>query len=395
MSDLLTNLAARVFGAAPLIQPRPVAIFEPTPGPRPAPWADAAWQPDPAAPVAELDRAAPAEIPAAAPLAPPFPRPRTRAMGDAPQRGAANGDLPGAERSTLNRIQERGEAPQPGAARGDFHRAEPPPRETAGEAGSASMAAARPAPATATWAGAAGRALAPAERAAAPMEQAIAPEGAAAAAAGPGWRRKRLERPPEPSPMAMRQESGLDQIRHERAYRPAPLAPRPAGSGAERSLDDGGHGPHQIVGEPPLSRTWERGAGGEGRQARPNTVTTAEERNRASDGEREQRAPMVTADLRGEGEGLTPPAPATSLAAGVAPGRAVRVEVRPAPAVERRSAPRQVAEAPPAAPPTIQVTIGRIEVRAAPAPPAAGPAPAARPALSLDDYLRQRNQGGS
>lgn len=51
----------------------------------------------------------------------------------------------------------------------------------------------------------------------------------------------------------------------------------------------------------------------------------------------------------------------------------------------------------PTAPPTIHVTIGRIEVRAAtPAPPAA-PAPVrtqrAVPTLSLEDYLKQRNGG--
>lgn len=48
--------------------------------------------------------------------------------------------------------------------------------------------------------------------------------------------------------------------------------------------------------------------------------------------------------------------------------------------------------APPA--PTIQVTIGRIEVRAT--PPTAAPARAARPAtpkLSLEDYLRSRSGG--
>ena len=43
--------------------------------------------------------------------------------------------------------------------------------------------------------------------------------------------------------------------------------------------------------------------------------------------------------------------------------------------------------------PTIQVTIGRIEIRATPpAAPVPKPRPAS-PTLSLDDYLRQRNEG--
>ena len=48
------------------------------------------------------------------------------------------------------------------------------------------------------------------------------------------------------------------------------------------------------------------------------------------------------------------------------------------------------APAPEAAPaaPVIQVTIGRVEVRAVMAPPSP-PRPAPRPRLSLDDYLRQ------
>lgn len=42
--------------------------------------------------------------------------------------------------------------------------------------------------------------------------------------------------------------------------------------------------------------------------------------------------------------------------------------------------------------PTIQVTIGRIEVRASAPPPAAPRKPASGPTLSLEDYLRQRNR---
>lgn len=49
----------------------------------------------------------------------------------------------------------------------------------------------------------------------------------------------------------------------------------------------------------------------------------------------------------------------------------------------------------PAAPqPVINVTIGRIEVRATPAPKApARERQAARPAVDLEEYLRQRSKG--
>ncbi|MEO6194248.1 MAG: hypothetical protein ABIS20_14665 [Thermoanaerobaculia bacterium] len=44
--------------------------------------------------------------------------------------------------------------------------------------------------------------------------------------------------------------------------------------------------------------------------------------------------------------------------------------------------------------PVIHVTIGRIEVRATAAPKApARERPAARPAVDLDEYLRQRSKG--
>lgn len=47
-----------------------------------------------------------------------------------------------------------------------------------------------------------------------------------------------------------------------------------------------------------------------------------------------------------------------------------------------------------AATPTIQVTIGRIEVRATPAALPARKERSAPQVMSLDDYLRQRSQGG-
>jgi len=60
---------------------------------------------------------------------------------------------------------------------------------------------------------------------------------------------------------------------------------------------------------------------------------------------------------------------------------------QPSPALRRQAAP----------PPAIHVTIGRVEVRAV-TPPAAKPAPVApkpvKPAMSLADYLEQRNRSG-
>ncbi len=70
---------------------------------------------------------------------------------------------------------------------------------------------------------------------------------------------------------------------------------------------------------------------------------------------------------------------------------------RMGPSVTRKRVAQQFSESP--ATPTIRVTIGRIDVRAVTPtpPPAVSPAPVraqrARPALSLDDYLKQRNGG--
>jgi hypothetical protein len=58
----------------------------------------------------------------------------------------------------------------------------------------------------------------------------------------------------------------------------------------------------------------------------------------------------------------------------------------------RLSEPRHEAEPSPA--PTVNVTIGRIDVRATPAPPAPAPKPRSTPVMTLEDYLRRRATGG-
>ena len=101
------------------------------------------------------------------------------------------------------------------------------------------------------------------------------------------------------------------------------------------------------------------------------------------------------------GPGLVQPASATSRtmpparpSPAVTPATLDRagVTAAPGPATPPISGVRS--EAAPAARPTVQVTIGRIEVRAVPPPPAS---PARRepagPRVSLDDYLRERNGG--
>jgi hypothetical protein len=64
----------------------------------------------------------------------------------------------------------------------------------------------------------------------------------------------------------------------------------------------------------------------------------------------------------------------------------VRPLAVPTPAPRRQELQREAA-------PAIQVTIGRVEVHAVPAETSARPARPASPALSLEDYLRQRNGG--
>jgi hypothetical protein len=103
-------------------------------------------------------------------------------------------------------------------------------------------------------------------------------------------------------------------------------------------------------------------------------------------------APQPTAvrsDLERAQPEPTPLAPRPALPGqGAAASNAVSPEVRPAPAPSRRIA--DATTPPPSHEPTIQITIGRIEVRATAAAPSSSPRKAAAPRLSLDEYLRRR-----
>jgi hypothetical protein len=87
---------------------------------------------------------------------------------------------------------------------------------------------------------------------------------------------------------------------------------------------------------------------------------------------------------------VQPAAPARVVAQ---PQVAIASAARPA-ALDAAAAGRLKAQQEPLPAPTIHVTIGRIEVRATPAPASAPPSrPKPAPTMSLDDYLRQRNGG--
>ncbi len=83
--------------------------------------------------------------------------------------------------------------------------------------------------------------------------------------------------------------------------------------------------------------------------------------------------------------------PKAAVAPDVQPARPV---IRPVIPVTQMS-PRNLPPAGIASPPSIQVTIGRVEVRAAPSPAARSrPQAPTAPAVTLEDYLRQRATGG-
>jgi hypothetical protein len=77
------------------------------------------------------------------------------------------------------------------------------------------------------------------------------------------------------------------------------------------------------------------------------------------------------------------------------PGRLAHAQAGDGPRVADPVRAAALAPPPAAPPPPVQVSIGRVEIRARVAPPAtAAPAAARRPRLALDDYLQQRHGDG-
>ncbi|HKP73493.1 MAG TPA: hypothetical protein VJT82_11180 [Pyrinomonadaceae bacterium] len=100
------------------------------------------------------------------------------------------------------------------------------------------------------------------------------------------------------------------------------------------------------------------------------------------------RAVRQRKDRRGESSSEQSPSHATPQR--ITPAPRFR-PATPAPSSRRNSDADAASNAPA---PTIQVTIGRIEVRAAPTPAPARRTSAQTPHLSLEEYLRRRNGGG-
>jgi hypothetical protein len=100
----------------------------------------------------------------------------------------------------------------------------------------------------------------------------------------------------------------------------------------------------------------------------------------------------------GRHEEIRPPGPREEVRMVVqgVPGREARANPEPVPAAEART--RRESKSAPTLPtrpaePAIQVTIGRIEVRAETPRPPVTPMRVASPILRLEDYLRQRSEG--
>ena len=194
---------------------------------------------------------------------------------------------------------------------------------------------------------------------------------------------RRAEAGPSPVPPAPRVDAGagmaispagprmaprVDQARQTLDAAPVPRidAKVPAPARRERGMDARPFAIDPATEPPPPLPP--RGAGRRGIDVRPAETARGE---RPAEERREADAPVPAA---------TPPSAAPSV---------VMVQ----PVVRSAPLPPAVAEAAEAPAPVIEVSIGRIEVRATQAPASPAPVRRAQSALSLDDYLRRRGGG--
>lgn len=363
MSDYLGNLAARSLEMAEVIQPRPRPLFEP---PSPDGWL-------PPAPGGGLNNET---VEGALPNLPllrqaqaaPPPVPNMDAAGDA---GSGRRQEGPAILDQLFGEPEVQRAPSPA----------PVEILPAGAASRPVEAAPVPQPGRPPLERGQGR-LAPRPE---PLQ---APEGERAAGQGVSQAREAFAPPPLASPRLHPAGAVAAQAVRPRTG-PEPVSP-PATDAAE--------------GTPrPMARTGETSTGAEADALAAQQIAierlltilpapqSGAERAR-TDGRPEAgpREGHGTAEIKGASQHQpAPPATVPTPALVVA-----RPQVTHAPRAEP-AAPQATKEAlAPEVAPTIQVTIGRVEVRATPPAPALKRPRAKPPAMSLDEYLRQRNQGG-
>lgn len=349
MADFVTRLAERAMGEAPVVQPLIPPAFAPEPSSHPS---DSGWKseasPSPDDPAYHPTRqtlAAPDE-PSLAPDLPPTPEPQEVPPPD-PPRLVDSGPAEPVVESEQDRGQNRGAVPGPRNPRrrkGDP--AESGPSETGSGVGQEDQQ------------NSSSRTTGPSNS---------APPGPARRETGRGGRDAartttdvRSEQRPESRPRAIRRvEPGpLQRVADEAPRRPAPEDPPPDPPAAK-------NGSHRSVFR--------------------------------QDGTVEEPGRAMIASSSGKGNPLVSGIAQGRAAAAVVPRIAPRI-VDHLPDQRQEQAPRETrafAPEPPA--PTIRVAIGRIEVRAItppPAPPARRELPVrSGPALSLDDYLKQRNGG--
>ncbi|MEO7361003.1 MAG: hypothetical protein ABI120_11780 [Gemmatimonadaceae bacterium] len=173
----------------------------------------------------------------------------------------------------------------------------------------------------------------------------------------------------------------LNQPDEERASNDVPRGEAPAPIAKERAAN---------TASPHVAHVHHRHREGLEHPAKPHAVNLAANARQinvraASEQQRSQTSNSDTPKpIAGRMEERARPALPIAKSLTIAP---LRIEPRAEPKAAARDAARKDA------PPSVVVTIGRIEIRAMPSTTARKSAPVAQPAMSLADYLRERAQG--